>query len=231
MIYRRVPSVLRFMPESLQRFVLHFEASIEDAVRGFAGSLHPAARILDAGAGECQYAPLLKEQRYTAVDLGVGDNSWSYRQLDAISDLQDLPFRENTFDGCLNIVTLEHVRQPGRVLCEIGRVLKRGGRLLLVTPLEWEEHQTPHDYFRFTRYGVTLLLESAGFHVERIQPVGGFFRLLARRVLVAPQFFRAPLGPILLLLVAPFGLIISVLDRFDRERAFTLGHICIARKL
>ena len=89
----------------------------------------------------------------------------------------------------------------------------------------------PHDYFRFTRYGVTLLLESAGFSVERIEPVGGFFRLLARRLLVVPQFFRNPVGPILLLLVAPLGLIVSLLDRFDRERAFTLGHICIARKL
>ena len=54
--------------------------------------------------------------RYTAVDLGIGDTSWSYSDLDALSDLLFLPFRDNTFDAALNVVTLEHVTDPAQVI-------------------------------------------------------------------------------------------------------------------
>jgi SAM-dependent methyltransferase len=230
MIYRRMPTLLRILPGALQRYILFFEASIEDAVREFAASLPPAALVLDAGAGESQYEPLFAGLRYMAVDLAVGDADWSYRRLDAVADLSLLPFASHVFAGAVNIVTLEHVRDPRAVLAELARVLAPGGRLLLVTPLEWEEHQQPHDYFRYTRYGVEHLLHSAGLTVERIEPVGGFFRLLARRLLNAPQFFPPVIALLVLALVAVPAVLLPLLDGFDRRRAFTLGHICIARK-
>ena len=39
--------------------------------------------------------------------------------------------------------------------------------LLIAAPHEWEVHQAPHDYFRYTRYGLAYLLEQAGFEVVR----------------------------------------------------------------
>jgi SAM-dependent methyltransferase len=181
--------------------------------------------VLDAGAGEAQYAPLFEGRRYVAVDLGVGDADWSYKSLDAVADLVRLPFRGGSFDGAVNIVTLEHVREPGVVVKELARVLRPGGSLLLVTPLQWEEHQQPHDYYRYTRYGVAYLVESAGLQVEKIEAVGGIFRLLARRMLGAGM-----LAPFLLPLFAPVALFLPALDGLDKGRQFTLGHICVARK-
>lgn len=230
MIYRRMPGLLRIAPAALQRHILHFEASIEDAVRDFAKLVPPGRRLLDAGAGESQYEPLFEGLQYIAVDLGVGDTEWSYSSLDAVADLGKLPFRDEAFGGAVNIVTLEHVRYPRTVVAEIARVLEPGGRLLLVTPLDWEEHQDPHDFFRYTRYGVEHLVRSAGLRVERLQPVGGFFRLLSRRLLNAPQFFPAPVAWLVLALVAVPALLLPLLDRLDERQAFTLGHICIARK-
>jgi SAM-dependent methyltransferase len=212
-------------PHFVQRHVLHFEACIEDAVRSFADGLPRNARVLDAGAGEAQYAPLFEGLRYIAVDLAVGDATWSYDSLDAVADLSSLPFGRDLFDGAVNIVTLEHVCEPAAVMKELARVLRPGGSLLLVTPLEWEEHQQPHDYFRYTRYGVTYLVESAGLRVEKLEPVGGMFRLLARRMLGA-----AMLAPVLLPLFAPVALVLPLLDGLDHGRQFTLGHICVARK-
>jgi SAM-dependent methyltransferase len=225
MIHRRMPAVLRAMPEFVQRHVLHFEASIEDAVRAFTTTVPRNARVLDAGAGEAQYAALFDGFRYTAVDLGVGDAGWSYESLDALADLARLPFADAVFDAAVNIVTLEHVREPGTVLQELARVLKPGGVLLLVTPLEWEEHQQPHDYYRYTRYGITWLLENAGLTIHTLEPVGGMFRLLARRL-----FGASMLVPVLLPFFAPLALALPALDRLDRSRHFTLGHICVARK-
>ena len=222
------------LPRVLRQHVLHFECAIEDAVTQFAGELPAAARLLDAGAGESQYKAHFARHRYTAVDLGVGDARWNYGALDTVADLTRLPFRDAAFDAAIHIVTIEHLREPKMVLAEIGRVLRPGGQLLLVAPLEWEVHQAPHDYFRYTRHGLEYLLEGAGFGELRMEPVGGYFRLLARRLLNGLQFFTGGVRwvffvPAAMLLVPP-ALILPFLDALDGERNFTLGYICTATK-
>ena len=49
--------------------------------------------------------------------------------------------------------------------------------------MEWEEHQQPHDYFRYTRYGLEHLTGRPGSSIYGSKPVGGFFRLLSRRLM------------------------------------------------
>lgn len=219
-----------WMPAGLRRWVQHFESEIERAVGDFAGSIAAGARVLDAGAGEGNYKSHFARQRYTGLDLGVGDAKWDYSRLDVIGDLALLPFREGTFEAAVNIVTLEHVEDPRRVLCELSRTLAGGGRLFLVAPMEWEEHQQPHDYFRYTRYGLELLLKQAGFHQIAIEPVGGFFRLVSRRLFNALQFFPGPLIFVAAIFLVPPALALPLFEPLDRKKNFTLGYICRARK-
>jgi SAM-dependent methyltransferase len=209
---------------------MHFEAAIEDAVSNFAKATPRGARVLDAGAGEGDYKHHFAAQRYCGVDLGIGDQAWDYSRLDVLGDLEALPFPDRTFDAAINIVTLEHVLHPDRVICELGRVLAPGGRFLLVAPLEWEEHQQPHDYGRFTRFALDRLLRQAGFTEISIQPVGGIFRLISRRLLNALQFFPGPLMLVAAVFFAPPALVLPLLDPLDKDRSFTLGYICSARK-
>jgi SAM-dependent methyltransferase len=222
------------LPKPLRRHILHFEAEIAEAVERFALSLPAGARVLDAGAGEGQYAHEFARQRYCGVDLAVGDAAWDYTRLDALADLTALPFRDGAFQAAINVVTLEHVREPALALAEIARTLEPGGQLLVAAPHEWEVHQAPHDYFRYTRHGLQYLLEKAGFDAIEIRAVGGYFRLVARRLLNGLQFFTGGvrwLGfiPAAILLVPP-ALILPFLDALDRERNFTAGYICTARK-
>jgi len=222
------------LPRPLRRHILHFEVEIADAVAAFANALPEGAGMLDAGAGEGQYAHYFKRQRYYAVDLAVGDTAWDYTKLDVLTDLTALPFRTGAFHAAINVVTLEHLREPARALAEIARTLDSGGRLLLAAPHEWEVHQAPHDYFRYTRFGLQYLLEQAGYEAIDIRAAGGYFRLLARRLLNGLQFFTGGvrwLGflPAAILLVPP-ALILPFLDALDRERNFTAGYICTARK-
>ncbi len=222
------------LPRPLRRHVLHFECEIQDAVHAFAESLAPGARVLDAGAGEGQYAHEFARQRYCGVDLAVGDSAWNYSHLDAVADLTALPFRDASFDAALHIVTIEHLREPARALEEMARTLAPGAPLLIAAPHEWEVHQAPHDYFRYTRYGLAYLLKRAGFEPVEIRPVGGYFRLLARRLLNGLQFFTGGIRWLLFvpaaLFLIPLALILPFLDPLDRDRNFTLGYVCTARK-
>ena len=227
MIYETLRNLL---PDSLGRYVMHFEAAIEDAVANFAESLPRGIRMLDAGAGETAHKHYFAAQRYCGLDLAVGDKAWDYSKLDVLGDLETLPFSNRTFDAAINIVTLEDVLNPELVICELGRVLAPNGRLLLVAPLQWEEHQQPHDYGRFTRFALDRLLRQAGFTDISIQPVGGIFRLISRRLLNALQFFPGPLVFVAAIFFAPPALMLPLLDPLDKDRSFTLGYICSARK-
>jgi SAM-dependent methyltransferase len=223
-------AIERRLPRFLRRHLFHFEASIDDSLHRFSISLNAGARVLDAGAGERVHARYFERQRYVAVDLAVGDTAWNYGKLDAIADLTALPFSSDCFEACINIVTLEHVREPGCALRELERTLAPGGRLLMIVPHEWEVHQSPHDYYRYTRHGMSYLLDKAGFIDCSIQPVGGYFRLLSRRLLNGLQFFRGPWFLVAAIFLGPPALVLPWFDPLDRERNFTLGYICTARK-
>ena len=224
----------RFLPSFLRRRLMIVEAVIDSSVRSLANQIPNGTRVLDAGSGEGQHAECFSHCRYTGVDLAIGDRQWDYSGLDVIADLTSLPFPDGSFMAALNIVVLEHVPEPVRVLREIARVLRPGGRLLIVVPQQWEVHQGPNDFYRYTRYGLEWLLEQAGFPQPNVQPIGGYFTLLARRLLNAMNFFQRGVGWLVFPFVAAMSgflaLLLPGLDFLDREKNFTLAYVCVAEK-
>lgn len=77
--------------------------------------------------------------------------------LDLQFDAHALPFADQAFPMIVAIEVLEHCKDPQRVIDEIFRVLKPGGRMILTTRFLFPIHDAPHDYFRFTRYGLLHL--------------------------------------------------------------------------
>lgn len=224
----------RFLPGFLMRRLAAVEARIERELERFAASLPAQAAVLDAGCGEGRHRGCFTHARYIGVDLSIGDARWNYRGIDAVADLAALPFRDAAFDAAVNVVVLEHTRRPDRVVAELARVLRPAGRLLLVAPQCWEVHQAPNDFFRFTRHGLALLFAGAGLQAARIEPIGGYFTLLARRLMNGLNFFQGGLRWLFFPPAAAVGLVcgllLPALDRLDAERNFTLGYVCLVEK-
>jgi SAM-dependent methyltransferase len=64
-----------------------------------------------------------------------------------------------------------------KAMTEIGRTLKPGGKLLLSVPFFYPLHDEPHDYFRYTPYGIKEILSKVGFKMIDMVPQGGFIAM------------------------------------------------------
>ena len=237
-VYLRVYNVL---PEALKKRINPLDYAIDDFVRG-AASREPGGLVLDAGAGESRFAGHFAGHRYVAVDSCVGDAAWDYSKVSLLADLVSIPLADGVFDTVLNIQVLEHVPDPQAVVCELFRVLKPGGRLYLTAPQGWHEHQSPNDYFRFTKYALRKLVENAGFADVGIEPLGGYFHYLGHRLTYVPKSLfpglpwpaRVLLAPLEIVTLSTCCFCLPILcyylDRFDRSREFKLCYRCVAVK-
>ena len=100
-----------------------------------------AERILDVGCGHT--APDLEAIDTTCCKVGV-DLDPHLRPSAAPSvefvraTSETLPFAEGTFDLVICKSVLEHLDTPESAFREIGRVLRRGGHAVLLTPNRWD---------------------------------------------------------------------------------------------
>jgi SAM-dependent methyltransferase len=209
---------------------------IESEVRLASDRMEESQIVLDAGAGEARHRVHFKNGRYIALDAAYGDVAWDYSKLDVRGDLEHIPLRSKSVDCILCMVVLEHTKNPRQVLNEFARVLKSGGTLVMVVPFLWEEHQVPHDYFRFTRYGVRSLFEASPFRLDLVSPMGGFFWVCARRSVALLNYFQGGCRWVLFALLAPFfgvlfPLILYSMDGLDKSKNYSLGFRVRATKL
>lgn len=98
--------------------------------------------------------------------------------VDVVCDLEDLPFKDGSFDGVLSVAVLEHCRHPWIAITEMSRVMKQGGALVCVVPFFQPIHNVPTDFFRFTPSGITSMLEDSGFSVDRLEFTHSIFNTL-----------------------------------------------------
>lgn len=200
-----------------------------------AAEVAPGLLLLDAGAGECAYKRLFGHCRYVAVDSAVGEQAWNYANLDALALLDRLPLPDSRVDAILCTQVLEHVERPREVVGELFRVLKPAGTLYLTAPMAHAEHQAPHDFFRFTSFGLRSLCREAGFGQVEIASFGGLFTRLAYEL---PRVVGALPSGLLWLPVRLFALALARIlqlvflfaERLDKDKNDPFGWSVIARK-
>ncbi|MFH8381871.1 methyltransferase domain-containing protein [Kitasatospora sp. NPDC018058] len=123
------------------------QRQLED-VLGRKLALPPGSRVLDAGCGAGVVARAMADRfglRVTGVDV-LDFHLAEARRLSARTALADrtafswgdyhrLPFPDDEFAGAYSMETLVHSYDPPRALAELHRVLRPGGRLVLLGPM------------------------------------------------------------------------------------------------
>lgn len=108
-------------------------------------------RVLDVGSGGSSYDRFFPNRLTVDID--------PKRKPEIVADAQNLPFKDDEFSFILCTEMLEHVKDPFKVEKEFYRILKKGGTLVLTTRFVFPLHDTPHDYWRFTKYGLQELFK------------------------------------------------------------------------
>jgi SAM-dependent methyltransferase len=106
-------------------------------------------RVLDLGCGNSPYAHLFPNRMCLDIRRKPGAA--------VVADAHALPFADDCLDTILSTEMLEHTLEPQRIVDEIRRVLRPGGRVLLTTRFIFPLHDVPGDYYRFTNYALAHL--------------------------------------------------------------------------
>ena len=178
-----------------------------DAVLEFS---RPEDIVLDAGCGSGRvFQHRLAGRVRRVVGIDVTDEPRDNENIDDATkgDLRALPFRDGTFDMAIVSHVAEHLTEPEPVFRELARVLRPGGRLLLLTPNRW--HYVPL-VARLMPHRVHLL-----FNNWRGIDSRDIFRTA----------YRANTASRLRELSAQAGLVVDRLDRSETEPEYLAFHI------
>lgn len=131
-------------------------------------------KILDAGAGTGNWLVGLKSA--IGVDWSLDSlNTAKSRGCQNIvqTDLQRLPFPDESFDTVLCASVIYYIKNQEKVLQEFWRVLNSNGILLIsapvlgiFSPLLWLRYPSPRGYFK-TKRNMRNMLKESGFKVEK----------------------------------------------------------------
>lgn len=144
--------MLRFLEKKLGKKLIHVEIS------------HYASNhyTLDLGCGGSPLANVFPHR------VGVDINKDFCPHI--VADAHHLPFRLACFDQIVCSEVLEHLPYPKQAVQEMARVLSENGRLVLSVPFVYPIHEAPHDYHRFTVYGLQRLF-GCWFDIEEIKEI------------------------------------------------------------
>ncbi len=189
--------------------------------------------VLDAGSGDGnRYKSFFKFEKYLTMDLRPHSGA------DIIGSIENIPLENDSIDSIISTQVLEHVKNPPKAIKEFYRVLKPGGYCLVTVPQMNELHEEPHDYFRFTKFGLEEIFKNSGFNVALIERRGGFWIANAQmKIRYIIDLFNLNRHSWLAKIFNPFFLIEGYLsiwvDTLDKSRANkkqALGWLIVAQK-
>jgi len=130
-------------------------------------------RLLDIGCGTKPFSLIYGPLTDQAYGTEVPFSPFGTMEADILCRAEALPFLSGCFDAVLLTEVLEHTVQPFLALAECSRVIEPSGHVILSVPFVYPLHDWPHDYWRFTRFGLEALCRQAGLRPVYIHTKGG----------------------------------------------------------
>jgi ArsR family transcriptional regulator len=140
--------------------------------------------VLDAGSGDGAAAAAIAPycRSLTCIDLNARMVELASARLakcaharTAIADVHALPFHDDSFDSVLLFHTLTYAAEPTRAVRECARVLRSGGRLVLLCLDKHEQREITARYGElhpgFSPHELDTLLAAAGLSVKTTRVV------------------------------------------------------------
>lgn len=141
-------------------------------------------KLLDLGCGNKPYAAIYNEICDYSVGCDVPHSLHKNAEVDVLCYAEDIDrhFEKNYFDCVLCTEVIEHTLNDRKVIENIRQVLKENGYLIISAPFTYVLHESPHDYRRYTLFGMISLLETFNFKINSAHSAGaavssGFFVL------------------------------------------------------
>ena len=120
------------------------------------------ARTLDLGCGRSPHSSAFPNRIGVDIVRDVG--------VHVVADAHALPFVSGSFDQIVCSEVLEHLIDPCQAVHEMSRVLRESGMVVITAPFVYPVHEAPHDYRRYTGYGLQHLF-SPHFDIREIRPL------------------------------------------------------------
>lgn len=181
--------------------------------------------LLDYGCGGQPYRALFEPKITKYIDADVAAAAGTKIDIRVEPD-QPLPLSSESVDTILSTQTLEHVPDFNFYLAECQRLARPGGVLILTAPMQWRHHEAPHDYWRFTRYGIRECLSRHGFEAGSIMACGGVYALIGQIFLnhLVEHGIRRKF------LIRTVNRVALRLDRMCQDQEDTLLWMCVATR-
>lgn len=200
--------------------------------------------MLDAGCGSgrvFQYAFDDARRPRLIVGVDMTNEPKGNGNIDAAAraDLGRLPFRDGVFDIAISSHVAEHLTEPDLVFRELARVLKPGGRLLILTPNRWHyvtvsSALLPHNFHLKYNSWRGVDVHDIFPTVYRANTAGRLRQLYDRAGLDVEQLLQFETEPEYLAFSTPtYALGVGferVVNRFERLRNLRVNLLAVGRK-
>lgn len=184
-------------------------------------------RVLDVGGGKHQdYLDIISIQNGASietVDIVLKEKNGHIVDF----EVDALPFDNSVFDQVLVFNVLEHIYNYDFLVSQINRVIKDDGVVLGFVPFLVNYHPDPHDYFRYTKEALRMILSKNGFKDIFVNEVGrGPFAVNYNNIMLSlPKFMRIMIFPIFY-----FADTVFIFIRPKVQERYPLGYIFTAKK-
>lgn len=207
--------------------------AIAAAVNKYAGG-----KVLDIGCGYKPYRKLFADNKAVTEYTGCDVSQNSLGTVDIVYDGKQVPLPAESIDTIFCTQVIEHVFDHEQVLKDAHRLLKQNGRLILSAPLYWPVHGEPHDFYRFTGFGLAEIFGKNGFKVLETMENGGAWATAGQSLVHSFEFSskRSVFFRGLRFLYFRMGglwftnTIFKWLDKKDHNPVNTINYVVVAEK-